>query len=171
MSSRIQFDSPDLTPSEEPTEAVFYDDGAIRVTQRMIVIGPPQNQVFAVPQVIGVSRYQKEGGLSTFFGMSLFFIAFIISFTLLCNRFYITGIVFAAFGAYVLKETFTFDWCVSLQFGGMNNHTLTMKSKQYAVELSDAIISAINSNQLPPPSGGEPVAYQPYFPNPVNSLN
>ena len=103
--------------------------------------------------------------------MLVFVPAFMISLALLFNHYYIGGIVFAAFGAYVLKETFTFDWCVSLQFGGMNNHTLTMKSKQYAVELSDAIMNAINSNQLPPPSGGEPVAYQPYFPNPVNSRN
>ena len=171
MSSRIQFDQPDLTPSEEPTEAVFYDDGIIRVTQRMIVIGAPQNQVFAVPQVIGVSRYKKEEGLSTFFGMLVFSAAFMISLALLLNHYYFTGIVFTVFAIYVLKQTLTFDWCVSLQFGGLNNHTLTMKSKQYAVELSDAIMNAINSNQLPPPSGGEPVAYQPYFPNPVNSRN
>jgi hypothetical protein len=171
VSSRIQFEQPDLTPNEEPAEAVFYDDGTIRVTQRMIVIGSPQNQAFAVPQVIGVSRYQKQGGLSTFFGMLIFFAAFMIGMALLYNHLYIIGIVFAVFGAYVLKETLTFDWCVSLQFGGLNNHTLTMKSKQYAVELSEAIMSAINSNSTPPPSGGETVSYQPYFPSPVNIRN
>ena len=48
MSSRIQFDQPDLTPNEEPAEAVFYDDGTIRVTQKMIVFGAPHNQAFAV---------------------------------------------------------------------------------------------------------------------------
>lgn len=171
MSSRIQFDQPDLTPNEEPAEAVFYDDGTIRVTQKMIVFGAPHNQAFAVPQVIGVSHYKKEEGLSTFLGMLLFFSAFIISIALLHSRNYIAGIIFAVFGSYVLKQTLTFDWCVSLQFGGLNNHTLIMKSKQYAVELSDAIINAINSNQTQPPSGGSPVIYQPYFPSPVSSRN
>ncbi len=171
MSSRIQFDQPDLTPSEEPTEAVFYDDGTIRVTQKMIVFGTPHNQAFSVPQVIGVSYYQKEDGVSTFFGMILFFIAAIISTAFLYNRNYIAGALFAVFGLYVIKKTLTYDWYVSLQFGGMNNHTLTMKTKQYAVELSNAIMAAINSNQTPPPSGGTPVAYQPYFPSPVSSRN
>ena len=171
MSSRIRFDQPDLTPNEEPAEAVFYDDGTIRVTQKMIVFGAPHNQAFAVPQVIGVSRYKKEEGFSTFLGMLLFFSAFIISIALLHNRNYIAGIIFAVFGLYVLKQTLTFDWCVCLQFGGLNNHTLTMKSKEYAVELSDAIMNAINANQTPPPSGGTPVAYQPYFPRPVSSRN
>jgi hypothetical protein len=171
MSSRIQFDQPDLTPNEESTEAVFYDDGTIRVTQKMIVFGAPHNQAFSVPQVIGVSYYQKEDGVCTFFGMLLFFIAAILATTFLCTRSYIAAGIFAVFGLYVIKKTLTYDWYVSLQFGGMNNHTLTMKTKQYAVELSNAIMAAINSNQTPPPSGGTPVTYQPYFPSPVSSRN
>ncbi len=171
MSSRIQFDQPDLTPNEEPAEAVFYDDGTIRVTQKMIAIGAPHNQAFSVPQVIGVSYYQKEDGVLTFFGMLLFFIAAILATTFFCTRSYIAGGIFTVFGLYVIKKTLTYDWYVSLQFGGMNNHTLTMKTKQYAVELSNAIMAAINSNQTPPPSGGTPVTYQPYFPSPVSSRN
>lgn len=171
MSSRIKFDQPESTPNEEPAETVFYDDGTIRVTQKLIVFGAPHNQVFAVPQVIGVSCYQKEDGVCTFFGMMLFFLAAIISAAFFYNRNYIAGGIFAAFGLYVIKKTLTYNWYISLQFGGINNHTLTMKSKQYAVELSDAIINAINSNQAPPPSGGSPVIYQPYFPSPVGSRN
>ena len=170
VSSRVQFDQPDLTPNEEPTEAVFYDDGTIRVTQKMIVFGAPHNQAFAVPQVIGVSHYKKEEGIFTVLGFLVSFSSLIISAVLAFNHNYIAAIIFAVFGLYVLKKTLTFDWCVCLQFGGLNNHTLTMKSKQYAVELSDAIICAINSNQTPPPSGGTPV-YQPYFPSPVSSRN
>lgn len=171
MSSRIQFDPPDPVPAKENEEVVFFNDGTIRVTQKAIFIGSPHNQAFSISQVIGVSHFKKGEGIGAFFGFVIGLFALFISVVCIANDSYVFGVVLGAFGLFVLKNSRTSDWLVSLQFGGLNNHTLTMRSKKTATDLSEAIMRAISHLPPPPPSGGEPVAYQPYFPNPVNSLN
>lgn len=171
MSSRIQFDPPNPVPAEENEEVIFFNDGTIRVTQKAIIIGSPHNQAFAISQVIGVSYSKEKEGISTLFGIIIGFFVLFSSAACISNDSYLFGIVLGAFGLFMLKRSMTFAWCVSLKFAGLNNQTLFMKSKQHAVKLSDAITRAISHLPPPPPSGGEPVAYQPYFPNPANSLN
>lgn len=171
MSSRIQFDLPDPVRAEENEEVVFFSDGTIRVTQKAILIGAPHNQTFAISQVIGVSYSKEKEGMSTLFGIVIGVFALFSSAACVSNDSYVFGIVLGAFGLFMLKRSMTFAWCVSLKFAGLNNQNLFMKSKHHAVKLSNAITRAIGHLPPPPPSGGEPVAYQPYFPNPVNSLN
>lgn len=170
MSSRIQFAPPNPFPSEETNEVVFFNDGTIRVTQKGIFIGAPYNHGFAMSQVIGVSYFKENIGISAFFGI-LVGLFFLFSSAFFISDHLVFGIFLGALGIFVFKKSISLAWFVSLQFGGLNNHTLTMKSRGYAVELSDAIMAAINSNQTPPPSGGTPVTYQPYFPSPVSSRN
>jgi hypothetical protein len=171
VSSRIHFDPPDPVPAEENEEVVFFNDGTIRVTQKAIFIGPPHNQAFAISQVIGVSHFKKGEGIFTLLGILVSLSAFIISAVLLANQNYIFCVIVAAFALYVLKQSITFDWQVALQFGGLNNQSLTMKNEDSAKTLAYCITRAMSHLPPPPPSGGEPVAYQPYFPNPVNSRN
>ena len=171
MSSRIQFDPPDPVPAEENEEVVFFSDDTIRVTQKAILIGPPHNQAFAISQVIGVSHFKEKEGVFTFLGILLSFTALLISFVLFVNHNLIAGGIFTVFSLFVLKQTLSFDWFVALQFGGLNNQTLRMKNQDSAKTLAYCITRAMSHLPPPPPSGGEPVAYQPYFPNPVNSRN
>jgi hypothetical protein len=171
VSSRIQFDPPNPVPAEENEEVIFFNDGTIRVTQKAIFIGSPHNQAFSISQVIGVSHFKKGEGIGTIFGVLVSLVGFVISAVLLATHNYVLCAIFGAFALYVLTQSLTFDWQVALQFGGLNNQTLTMRSQKTATELSEAIMRAISHLPLPPPSGGEPVAYQPYFPNPVNSRN
>ena len=169
MSSRIQFNTPNPSPSKESNEVVFFNDGTIRVTEKAIFLGAPYNQGFAISQLIGVSYFKEKIGLSAFWGF-LVGLFFLFSSVFFISDHLIFGIFLAVISFFVFKQTMSLAWYVALQFGGLNNHTLTMKSKHYAVELSDAILCAINSNQRPP-SGGETVSYQPYFPSPVSSRN
>jgi hypothetical protein len=169
VSSRLQFNPLNSFPSEETNEVVFFNDGTIRVTQKAIFIGAPYNHGFAMSQVIGVSYFKEKIGFSAFFGF-LVGLFFLFSSVFFISDHLIFGIFLAAISFFVFKKSMSLAWYVAIQFGGLNNHTLTMKSKHYAVELSDAILCAINSNQRPP-SGGETVSYQPYFPSPVSSHN
>ena len=171
MSSRIHFDSSHRAPSEENEEVVFFKDRTIRVTQKVILIGSPYNQAFAIPQIIGVSYSKEKETITTLFRIIIGGFALVCGVGFIANKSYVLGGVLAAFGLFKLKKALTFAWFVSLQFNGLGNQTLIMKSRRDAIKLCNAITLAISQMPPPPPSGGESVAYQPYFPSPVNSRN
>jgi hypothetical protein len=156
--------SPDLA-------TVYYDDGTISVSGKMITLGSPYNQTYNLAPIVGVAHGREKTSL----GQILWIIvgSFIGLLGLVnLERSPVFGWTFALMSCAILWKTVagTSRSYVELKFGGLNNQMLFMRKMQQAEHLAASINMAIQDMHTPP-EPGQPVQTPPIFPSPVFSRN
>ena len=170
--SRIFFDPIDAQP--QPAAAIeYYYDGKTSVTKNMVTIGSPYNQAFNLATIHGVSHGRDNSGMIfrlMWFLLGLFGLLF--GGILLSEDWTLTGgtIFLVGLGLCWLAVRNSARPFVELKFGGLNNFMLYMKKMDEAEALAVAIRMAMHDLNTPP-EPGQPVAYQPVFPDPVLTRN
>lgn len=166
--SRVTFNQ-----SEDDSSKIYYYDDKITVTQEMITLGEPYNQVFNLATIQGVSHGKDTSG--TFGRLLWCFIAFfglLFGSILFFKDWHLTGGISVFVSAFILWAAIhnSARPFVELKFGGLNNQMLYFKKMDEAEALSVAIKFAIQSRNTPP-NPGQNVYPVPIFPNPVLSRN
>jgi hypothetical protein len=154
------------------TATLYYDDGTISVSSRMIVVGAPYNQSYNLASIIGIAHGKDESGKSVkvlwiilavfgvFFGLSDWQNSKFLSTTIIAGSVAILAKMIQG-----LERSY-----VELKFGGLNNQMLFMKKMEQAEHLSAAINMAIQDMHTPP-EPGQAIQSTPIFPSPVFSRN
>jgi len=170
--SRTSFDPIDATPQPEAATEYYYD-GKISVTKNMVTLGAPYNQAFNLATIHGVSHGRDNGGMIfrlMWFLLGLFGLLF--GGILLSEDWTLTGgtIFMVGLGLCWLSVRNSARPFVELKFGGLNNTMLYMKKMDEAEALAVAIRMAMHDLNTPQ-DPGQPVPYQPVFPDPVLTRN
>jgi len=170
--SRTSFDPLDATPQPEAATEYYYD-GTITVTRQFITLGEPYNQTYSISAIQGLSRGEEGAkGSSFYFWVSLSLLGLLFGASLLTNGSYAFGfVIFSTFVVILYKLcTKLTKHFIELKLGGLNNQILYMKKKEGAEYLLLCIRRAMQDLHAPP-EPGQPVAYQPVFPDPVLTRN
>ena len=159
--------------SNSPDSAtVYYDDGTIIVSGKMITLGSPYNQTYNLATIVGVAHGNDNSGKSVkvfwiilavfgiFFGLSDWRNSIILGSTIIAGSVAILAKMIQG-----LERSY-----VELKFGGLNNQMLFMKRMEQAEHLAAYINMAIQDMHTPP-EPGQPVQSAPIFPSPVFSRN
>jgi hypothetical protein len=159
--------------SNSPDSAtVYYDDGTIIVSGKMITLGSPYNQTYNLATIVGVAHGNDNTGKSVkvfwiilavfgiFFGLSDWRNSIILGSTIIAGSVAILAKMIQG-----LERSY-----VELKFGGLNNQMLFMKRMEQAEHLAASINMAIQDMHTPP-KPGQPVQSAPIFPSPVFSRN
>lgn len=159
--------------SNPPDSAtVYYDDGTITVSGKMITLGSPYNQTYNLATIVGVAHGKDNSGKSVkvfwiilavfgvFFGLSDWRNSIILGSTIIAGSVAILAKMIQG-----LERSY-----VELKFGGLNNQMLFMKRMEQAEHLAASINMAIQDMHTPP-EPGQPVQSAPIFPSPVFSRN
>lgn len=159
--------------SNSPDSAtVYYDDGTIIVSGKMITLGSPYNQTYNLATIVGVAHGNDNSGKSVkvfwiilavfgiFFGLSDWRNSIILGSTIIAGSVAILAKMIQG-----LERSY-----VELKFGGLNNQMLFMKRMEQAEHLAASINMAIQDMHTPP-EPGQPVQSAPIFPSPVFSRN
>ena len=171
--SRISFDPIDDQPQPAaPTQ--YYNDGVVMVTRQLIILGPPYNQTYPIANLQGVRCAEDTTGMVgrvMWMFLSGFGILFGSVLMFSVDSPVMGGFFICASLAILYKCIRAFGkWYVELMLGGLNNQTLDMKKKEGAEYLAYCIRKAMQDLHTPP-EPGQPVAYQPVFPDPVLTRN
>ncbi len=150
---------------------VYFDDGTIIVSGKMITLGSPYNQTYNLATIVGVAHGREKTSL----GQILWIIvgSFIGLLGLVnLERSPVFGWTFALMSCAILWKTVagTSRSYVELKFGGLNNQMLFMRKMEQAEDLAASINMAIQDMHTPP-EPGQPVQSAPIFPSPVFSRN
>lgn len=120
-------------------EKVFFDDGQVKVTESVIVIGPPWNKVFAVLQIRGVTHGKNRSTeLSNLIG-KLVGLALILAGVLSLAAGFTVGFfagVLTGIGVIWGREKPEAPYCVTLDFG-------TVWAKEYLSTANEAWAEAV----------------------------
>jgi len=159
--------------SNSPDSAtVYYDDGTIIVSGKMITLGSPYNQTYNLATIVGVAHGNDNSGKSVkvfwiilavfgvFFGLSDWRNSIILGSTIIVGSVAILAKMIQG-----LERSY-----VELKFGGLNNQMLFMKRMEQAEHLAASINMAIQDMHTPP-EPGQPIQSAPIFPSPVFSRN
>jgi len=159
--------------SNSPDSAtVYYDDGTIIVSGKMITLGSPYNQTYNLATIVGVAHGNDNSGKSVkvfwiilavfgiFFGLSDWRNSIILGSTIIAGSVAILAKMIQG-----LERSY-----VELKFGGLNNQMLYMKRMDGAEALAVAIKMAMHDLNTPP-NPGQSVQLSPIFPDPVLSRN
>ena len=171
--SRISFDPIDAPEPQPAAPTQYYNDGTVTVTRQFITLGAPYNQTYNLAAIQGVSYGQEDKKFLGFF-MWVFLSLFGLLFggTLFAQKSYVLGfVIFFSSLAILYKMFVNFSkHFVELKLGGLNNQILYMKKKEGAEYLAFCIRKAMQDLHTPQ-EPGQPVAYQPVFPDPVLTRN
>jgi len=152
---------------------VYYDDGIISLSGRVISVGAPYNQTYNLAGIVGTAHGKdKAGRLACLMWiiLSVFGLLFGIS-CISTNSPILGGTIFLASAAILWKTLPKYERpYVELKFGGLNNQMLYMKKIEDAEGLAVAINMAIRDMHTPP-EPGQPVQHAPIFPSPVFTRN
>jgi len=160
------------SPDSDLSKLYYYDD-TISVTKNMVTLGAPYNQAFNLATIYGVSHGRDNGGmifrlmwfLLGLFGLLFGGILLSENWTLTGGTIFIVGLVLCWLAVRNSARPF-----VELKFGGLNNTMIYMKRMDEAEALAVAIKMAMHDLNTPP-EPGQPVPYQPVFPDPVLTRN
>ena len=152
---------------------LYYDDGTISVSGKIISVGAPFNQTYNLASIVGTAHGKDNSGqivslmwiILSVFGL-LFGIAGITTDSPILG-----GTIFLGSAAILWKTIKSSSRpYVELKFGGLNNQMLFMKKMEQAEHLAAAINMAIQDMHTPP-EPGQTVQSAPIFPSPVFSRN
>jgi len=176
--SRISFDPIDdqfIDDQPQPAAATqYYNDGVVMVTRQLIILGPPYNQTYPIANLQGVRCAEDTTGI---FGRVLWM--FLSGFGILFGFVMMLQVNSPVMGAFFICASLAIlykcirafgNWYVELMLGGLNNQTLAMKKKEGAENLAYCIRKAMEDLHTPQ-DPGQPVPYQPVFPDPVLTRN
>jgi hypothetical protein len=160
--------------SNPPDSAtVYYDDGTISVSGRIILVGAPFNQTYNLASIVGIAHGKdKRGQLVSLMWtiLSVFGLLFGIS-CITTDSPILGGTIFLGSAAILWKTIKSSSRpYVELKFGGLNNQMLFMRKMEQAEHLAASINMAIQDMHTPP-EPGQPVQTPPIFPSPVFSRN
>jgi hypothetical protein len=172
--SRISFDPIDAPEPQPTASSQYYNDGTVIVTRQLIILGPPYNQTYPIANLQGVRCAEDTTGMVgrvMWMFLSGFGILFGSVLMFSVDSPVMGGFFICASLAILYKCIRAFGkWYVELMLGGLNNQTLNMKKKEGAENLAYCIRKAMQDLHTPP-EPGQPVAYQPVFPDPVLTRN
>ena len=158
--------------SNSPDSAtVYFDDGTIIVSGKMITLGSPYNQTYNLATIVGVAHGREKTSLSQFLWIMIGAIIGLLGLVNL-EQSPVFGCTFALISCAILWKTFagTSRSYVELKFGGLNNQMLFMRKMEQAEHLAASINMAIQDMHTPP-EPGQPIQSAPIFPSPVFSRN
>ena len=159
-----------ITPD---SSTLYYDDGTISVSGRIISVGAPYNQTYNLASIVGIAHGKDKSGqlaclmwtILSVFGL-LFGIAVITTDSPIFG-----GTILLGSAAILWKTLQKYERpYVELKYGGLNNQMLFMKKMEQAEHLAAAINMAIQDMHTPP-EPGQPVQHAPIFPDPIISRN
>jgi hypothetical protein len=158
--------------SNSPDSAtVYYDDGTIAVSGKMITLGSPYNQTYNLATIVGVAYGREKTSLGQILCIMIGVISGLLGLVNLEQN-PVFGWTFALMSCAILWKTIasTSRPYVELKFGGLNNQMLFMRKMEQAEHLAASINMAIQDMHTPP-EPGQPVQPAPIFPSPVFSRN
>ena len=159
--------------SNTPDSAtVYYEDGTISVSGKMIIVGAPYNQTYNLGSIVGTA-YGKDnsGQLVSIMWIILSVFGLLFGLSAWTNYKVLGATIIAGSAAILVKMIQRLDRpYVELKFGGLNNQMLYMKGIEQAQHLAAAINMAMQDMHTPP-EPGQPVQSAPIFPSPVFSRN
>ena len=150
---------------------VYFDDGTIIVSGKMITLGSPYNQTYNLATIVGVAHGREKTSLGEVMWIMIGVIVGLLGLVNL-ERSPVFGWTFALMSCGILWKTIS-GTCrphVELKFGGLNNQMLFMTNVVQAQHLAASINMAIQDMHTPP-EPGQPVQSAPIFPSPVFSRN
>jgi len=128
-------------------EKVFFDDGLVKVTELLVMIGPPWNKAFAVSQIRGVTHGKNRprelsDAITRLVGMVLIFagvLSLVAGFTVGFFAGVLTGI-----GVIWGIAKVDAPYSVNLNFGGVwATEYLSTKNPRWAEAVANAVAEAI----------------------------
>ena len=159
--------------SNSPDSAtLYYDDGTISVSGKMIIVGTPYNQTYNFGSIVGTA-YGKDnsGQLVSLMWIILSVFGLLFGLTAWTNHKVLGATIIVGSATILVKMIQRLDRpYVELKFGGLNNQMLYMKGIEQAQHLAAAINMAMQDMHTPP-EPGQPVKHAPIFPDPVISRN
>ena len=158
--------------SNSPDSAtVYFDDGTITVSGKMITLGSPYNQTYNLATIVGVAHGREKTSLGQILWIVIGVIVALLGLANLQPN-PVFGWTFALLSCAILWKTITGTSrsYVELKFGGLNNQMLFMRKMEQAEHLAASINMAIQDMHTPP-EPGQPVQSAPIFPSPVFSRN
>jgi hypothetical protein len=150
---------------------VYFDDGTIAVSGKMITLGSPYNQTYNLATIVGVAHGREKTSLGQILWIMIGLILCLLGLANLKEN-PVFGWTFALMSCVILWKTIagTCRPYVELKFGGLNNQMLYMTNIAQSEHLAAAINMAIQDMHTPP-EPGQTVQPPPIFPSPVFSRN
>jgi len=150
---------------------VYFDDGTITVSGKMITLGSPHNQTYNLATIVGVAHGREKTSLGQILWIVIGVIVGLLGLVNLQPN-PVFGWTFSLLSCAILWKTIagTSRSYVELKFGGLNNQMLFMRKMEQAEHLVASINMAIQDMHTPP-EPGQPVQSAPIFPSPVFSRN
>ena len=157
---------------EDQQNDIYFWDGVVCVRSTAVTIGSPPTTTISVPNLQGVSIAKREAS-----AMSMICGSLVVLLMWLCGFAWIKeftglGVVALTLSAWPLYLMFRpRPWEVTLKKGGiLGDESFETRSQQWAQTLSDAISRAIIASRSSG-SGGQAVAQEAIFPDPVFTRN
>ena len=157
---------------EDQSNDIYFWDGVICVRSTAITIGSPPTTTISVRNLQGVSIAKREAtAMSMICGSLVVLFLWLFGFAWIkeSTGLGVATLLLSAWPIYLMFRPR--PWEVTLKKGGMlaDEHFET-KSQQWAQTLTDAISRAIIASRSSG-SGGQPVAQEAIFPDPVLTRN
>lgn len=158
--------------AEDPEQDVYFWDGEVCVTSRVITIGNPPTNTISVLNLNGVSLNQDRVSGIAFLSYTICGIFFATFGVASYSKYALLSFVLLVASCLIFYRLLKTSWSVTLKMGGLlADEVFTAKRRDWAERFAAAVGRAMANEQNQRGSGGQAVHQAPIFPDPTFSRN